>query len=172
MTTTDSRAQPGQQPDSKRRAARKPASERNLELAYTFFNEIGIISQLSSKQMQRAMPHGLTQSQFSVLNWFVRVDNQATPGRLANAFQVTKGAMTNTLGKLVQKNFIQISPDPDSGRSKIVRMTPAGRKARDQAIAATHVDLQEFLQHIPASTLTAALPLLREVRAYLDAARD
>lgn len=143
-----------------------------MELAYTFFNEIGIISQLSSNQMQRAMPHGLTQSQFSVLNWFVRVDSQATPGRLAKAFQVTKGAMTNTLGKLEQKKFIDIAPDPDSGRSKIVRMTPIGRKARDQAIAATYADLQGFVQQFPAATLTAAMPLLREVRAYLDAARD
>jgi DNA-binding MarR family transcriptional regulator len=162
MSTTESRT----------RSTGKPASEKTLELAYTFLNEIGIISQLSSKQMQRAMPHGLTQSQFSVLNWFVRVDNQATPGRLAKAFQVTNGAMTNTLGKLQQKDFIHISPDPDSGRSKIVRMTPTGRKARDQAIAATHIDLQEFLQQFPASTLNATLPLLREIRAYLDAARD
>ena len=62
---------------------KRSPSRRSLATAFEFFNEIGIIAQLSSNQMQRTMPHGLTQSQFSVLNWFVRVDDQATPGRLA-----------------------------------------------------------------------------------------
>ena len=126
-------------------------SDRNVEpgareaLAFEFFNEVGIISQLSSTRMQRVLPHGMTQSQFSVLNWFVRVDTQASPTRLANAFQVTKGAMTNTLGKLEEKGFVAIAPDPASGRSKIVTLTPAGRAARDAAIAALGQDLAEFL---------------------------
>jgi DNA-binding MarR family transcriptional regulator len=54
--------------------------------------------------VQQNLPAGLTVSQFSVLNWFIRVDNVATPGRLSTAFQVTKGAMTNTLKKLHEKN--------------------------------------------------------------------
>ena len=141
-------------------------------VAFELMNEIGIISQLGSNRMQRALPHGLNQSQFSVLNWFVRVDDQATPGRLASAFQVTRGAMTNTLSKLSSKGFIHIAPDPDSGRSKIVTLTKSGRKARDQAIAALGGDLDEFLSAFPASRLQKVLPLLREARAFLDAARD
>jgi len=140
--------------------------------AFEFFNEIGIIGQLGSNRMQRALPHGLNQSQFSVLNWFVRVDDQATPTRLANAFQVTGGAMTNTLTKLSSKGFVQIEPDPDSGRRKIVRLTPAGRKAREVALAALGADLGEFLSTFPAARLKKALPLLREARAFLDAARE
>ena len=146
--------------------------EKDLTLAFEFFNEIGIIGQLASNEMQRAMPHGLTQSQFSVLNWFCRVDDQATPGRLARAFQVSGGAMTNTLGKLAAKGFVRITPDPESGRSKIVRLTAAGRKARDEAIAATGPSLTGFLDRFPRSRLERALPLLRAVRAYLDEARD
>ena len=141
-------------------------------IAFEFFNEVGIISQLGSNRMQRSLPHGLNQSQFSVLNWFVRVDDQATPGRLASAFQVTRGAMTNTLGKLSSKGFIDIIPDPDSGRSKIVTLTSSGRRARDEAIAALGGDLEEFLRAFPASQLKKVLPLLREARAFLDAARD
>ena len=145
--------------------------DNSLGTAFEFFNEIGIIAQLSSNQMQRAMPHGLTQSQFSVLNWFIRVDSQATPGRLAKAFQVTRGAMTNTLGKLESKGFIEVTPDPASGRSKIVRLTPAGRRARDRAIAASNGPLKEFLETFPRATLNEALPLLKSIRAYLDDAR-
>ena len=100
------------------------------------------------------------------------MDTEATPGRLARAFQVTPGAMTNTLNKLEGKGFIRISPDPDSGRSKRVTLTTAGRKARDQAIRATHKTLDGFLEAFPAPALSEALPLLRAVRAHLDAARD
>lgn len=140
--------------------------------AFEFFNEIGIISQLGSKRMQRSLPHGLNQSQFSVLNWFLRVDDQATPTRLANAFQVTRGAMTNTLTKLSSKGFIAVAPDPASGRSKIVTLTAEGRRVREVAIAALGGELDEFLAAFPAGRLKRALPLLREARAYLDAARD
>jgi DNA-binding MarR family transcriptional regulator len=148
----------------------EPADE--LDDAYRFFNEIGIVAQLSSNQMQRNMPHGLTLSQFSVLNWFVRVDDFATPGRLTRAFQVTKGAMTNTLGKLVGKGFVTIEPDPESGRRKIVRLTSAGRSARDEAIVASRSNLLELLAQFPIERVRSALPFLAEVRAYLDAARD
>ena len=147
-------------------------SPADLELAYKFFNEIGIIAQLATNQMQRRLTDGLTSSQFSVLNWFVRVDDQATPGRLAKAFQVTNGAMTNTLRKLANKKFVSIEPDPASGRRKIIRLTPAGRGARDRAVAATFPELQSFLDAFDASVLTEAMPLLARVRQFLDAARD
>ena len=66
------------------------------ELLFTLFNEIGIGNQLSSTRFERALPKGLTTSQFSVLNNFVRLGGTRSPKQLANAFQVTKGAMTNT----------------------------------------------------------------------------
>ncbi|TNF89501.1 MAG: MarR family transcriptional regulator [Gammaproteobacteria bacterium] len=152
--------------------SRKETSASEQAIAFEFFTEIGIIGQLGSNRMQRALPHGLNQSQFSVLNWFVRVDDQATPTRLARAFQVTPGAMTNTLAKLSSKGFVAIEPDPHSGRSKIVTLTDEGRVAREAAIAALGGDLEEFLEAFPASRLKKALPLLRQARAFLDAARD
>jgi len=147
-------------------------TRRQLDDAHQFFTEIGIIAQLSSNARERVLPHGLTVSQFAVLNWFVRVDTEATPGRLARAFQVTRGAMTNTLGKLEGKGFLTIAPDPDSGRQKIVRLTPAGRRARDDGVASSHPLLRTFLEQFDAAEIAAALPLLQAVRAWLDAARD
>ncbi len=165
--------QPGKIPVSKpRKKTDAPVSEVELGTAFEFFNEVGIIGQLGSNRMQRTLPHDLNQSQFSVLNWFIRVDDEATPGRLAKAFQVTRGAMTNTLGKLSAKGFIRIEPDPLSGRSKIVTITPAGRRAREKALIALSLDLEEFLGAFPVSRLNEALPFLRETRAFLDAARD
>jgi DNA-binding MarR family transcriptional regulator len=147
-------------------------SATSVEIAFRVFNEMNIIAQLSANEMARVLPHGLNVSQFSVLNWFVRVDDQATPGRLAAAFQVTKGAMTNTLGRLEEKGLVSISPDPHSGRRKLVRMTEAGRRAREEAITATRPMLQGFLADFGIARAEALLPHLETIRRYLDENRS
>ncbi|MBL6690115.1 MAG: MarR family transcriptional regulator [Pseudomonadales bacterium] len=143
-------------------------ARRNTDTLFTFFNEISIISQLATAMFEQQLPHELTISQFSVLNWFVRVDTQATPTRLARAFQVTGGAMTNTLKKLEAKGFARVQPDASSGRQKLVTMTPAGRSARDESIAAIEPLLSEFAREFPATGLQHQTRQLAEVRAYLD----
>lgn len=140
----------------------------DTQAMYNYFNEIGIISQLATAMFEQRLPIGLTLSQFSVLNWFVRVDSQATPGRLAKAFQVTGGAMTNTLKKLEAKNLITVAPDESSGRKKRVTMTKKGRRVRDKAIASTAPLLMEFAEAFPVEKILRSTRQLAEVRQYLD----
>lgn len=143
----------------------------NDQAVFTYFNEIGIISQLSAGLFEQGLPEGLTLSQFSVLNWFVRVDVEATPGRLARAFQVTGGAMTNTLKKLESKALVKVEPDKNSGRRKRVTMTRKGNQVRDKAIKAVAPLLREFAEHFPAEKLKRQTRQLAEVREYLDERR-
>lgn len=144
--------------------------EKNA-LAFTFFNEINIIAQLSSNQFEQVLPHGLTQSQFTVLNWFTRVDTEATPGRLARALMVTRGAMTNTLQKLADKGFLLIEPDSSNGRQKRVTMTEAGAAARQDALLAASGILQAFTGQFKTEEYAAMIPALQAVRQYLDEQR-
>jgi DNA-binding MarR family transcriptional regulator len=141
------------------------------ELLFSFFNEIGIISQLSSTLFEQNLPLGLTKSQFGVLNWFTRVDSEATPGRLATAFQVTAGAMTNTLKKLEAKQLVSVEPDPSSGRKKRVTITRKGLEMRKQAIASAAPMLQQFARSFPPSRLNRQLKELQKIRQYLDESR-
>ena len=141
------------------------------ELVFSVFNEIGIIAQLSNNAFDRAMPDGLSRSQFSVLNWFVRVDTVATPGRLSTAFMVTKGAMTNTLKKLEEKGLIEVRPDEHSGRQKVVTMTERGRQVREAALVNAAPLMWEVADKFPASQLRQHLPLLQALRKYLDEKR-
>ncbi len=140
----------------------------NEHEVFTYFNEIGIISQLSTGLFEQCLPEGLTQSQFSVLNWFVRVDVEATPGRLARAFQVTGGAMTNTLKKLESKGLVNVEPDKNSGRQKRVTMTRKGSQVRHKAIKAIAPLLREFEEHFPVEKLRRQTRQLAEVRQYMD----
>lgn len=143
-------------------------SESDEPILFRYFNEIGIISALANNSFERLLPGDLTLSQFSVLNWFVRVDTVATPSRLATAFQVTGGAMTNTLKKLETKGLICIEPDPTSGRQKRVTLTAAGKKLREQAIRDAYPLLQEASAALDMDAIRKQLPQLQEVRQYLD----
>ncbi|MFT4670889.1 MAG: DNA-binding MarR family transcriptional regulator [Pseudohongiellaceae bacterium] len=145
--------------------------EPQAETLFNYFNEISIISQLSAAMFEKALPFGLTNAQFSVLNWFIRVDSEASPGRLATAFQVTAGAMTNTLQKLAAKQLIKVEPDPHSGRKKIVTITDKGRQQLEQAISSAMPLFTELSQQFDSAKIDSQLPLLREIRERLDEMR-
>jgi DNA-binding MarR family transcriptional regulator len=141
-------------------------------IAFRVMNEIGIIDQLGRTIFERAMPHGLTVSQFVVLNHFVRLGGDRSPIELARALQVTKATMTSTLQRLEAKGFIGVSPDPEDGRAKRIAITAKGRKARVQAIASIADDLAAIERMIGARELEAALPFLVNLRAFLDRRRN
>lgn len=149
-------------------------TEPNREdpLLFVFFNEIGIINQLAHHQLEQTFPPGFKISHFSVLNLLVRLGGEWSPSRLARSFQVTKGAMTNTLSWLSKAGYVEIRPDPSDRRGKLVALTESGRQMREQAVAGIAPVLQEIGQQFPEEEMAKALPLLRAMRQFLDRARD
>lgn len=141
-------------------------------LVFRLMNEIAIIDQLASRLFDRLMPGALTLPQFVVLNHFVRLGRPSSPQRLARAFQVTKSTMTNTLQHLDRAGFVTIEPDPQDARAKVVTITPAGRAAREAAVAVLTPRLEGLAEGITPDAIEAALPLLARLRANLDAERD
>ena len=102
-------------------------------LAASLFSEVFISDQLARDLIGKALPKGMQISHFSVLNHLARVQEERTPAQLARSFHVTRGAMTNTLSKLVWAGHVHIRPDWDDARRKFVAISPAGRQARDAA---------------------------------------
>jgi DNA-binding MarR family transcriptional regulator len=146
----------------------KPRGTEADPLVFTLFNELGIIQQLARAEFERMLPDGLHLSHFSVLNRFVRLERTASPAQLADAFQVTRGAMTNTVGWLERHGLVTVSPDPADGRAKIVAITPAGRRMRDKAVAALAHAAQRLEAEFPADEIARHLPFLQRLRIYLD----
>jgi DNA-binding MarR family transcriptional regulator len=132
------------------------------------FTEIGIIGQLSSNRLERVLPTGMSISQFSVLNHLVRLGGQWAPSRLARAFQVTKGAMTNTLQRLEGQRLVRIVPDPNDARAKLVEITDVGRKMQDRCVRATATVMGDLIKLVPPDDVRLALPFLERVRKTLD----
>jgi DNA-binding MarR family transcriptional regulator len=137
-------------------------------IAFRFFNEIGIIEQLARTQLERNLPDGLKMPQFGVLNHLVRLGGEWSPARLASAFQVTKGAMTNTLQRLEARGLIRVIPDPNDGRAKLVSITAAGRDMRLRCVDSVSPLLTELLAELSDQEFAAAVPFLEKVRIYLD----
>jgi DNA-binding MarR family transcriptional regulator len=135
--------------------------------------EIGITSQLISARFERSRPGGLNEAQFTLLHHFARQNlTESTPTKLARAFQLSKGALTNTLQRLEALGHITVTPDPNDGRGKIVRPTPAGLAAREAALAELTPDLTRLFADLPADGIEAAYPLVRKLRFALDDAPD
>ncbi|WP_213272434.1 MarR family transcriptional regulator [Hyphomonas sp.] len=141
------------------------------DLYFRLFTEIGILAQLSGNRFERALPHGLTVAQFSLLHHCMRLGDGWTPARLAAAFQVTRGTMTSTLQKLEAKGFIRIEPDTEDARSKRVFLTAAGRSAREASLGALMPDIAPLLGVLTPAEVTGVLPALEKLRAWLDANR-
>ena len=140
-------------------------------LYFRMFTEIGIINQLSSNRLERVLPDGVSIAQFSVLNHFVRLGGQWAPSRLARAFQVTKGAMTNTLQRLEAQGLVKIVADNADARAKLVEITAAGRKMRETCVRATGSIMSEVFASVQLDEVRAALPMLEKLRKVLDATR-
>jgi DNA-binding MarR family transcriptional regulator len=101
----------------------------------TLLSEIGTIEQIARSTMDSALPGNLNVSNFALLNHFSRRKDEKTPLQLSKAFNVTKGAMTNTLNKLENMGYIHIRPDWEDARKKLVSISQSGIDARNNALA-------------------------------------
>lgn len=139
---------------------------------FAFFNEIAIISQLSGRMLEQALPGGFLASHFGVLNHLVRLGDGRTPLAIAQAFQVPKTTMTHTLSGLAKAGLIRFAPNPADGRSKCVILTPEGRRFHDAAIVRLKPQLEKIAQRFPPDVIMGMLPVLSDIRGYLDRLRD
>jgi DNA-binding MarR family transcriptional regulator len=146
--------------------------ENDTAVLFAFFNEVAIVAQLSGSLFERRLPYGFLVSHFGVLNHLVRFGDGKTPLALARAFQVPKTTMTHTLAGLEKAGLVRFAPNPKDGRSKCVTLSEAGRAFRDEAIVRLGPDLQAIARDIPPARLAAVLPLLAELRGWLDRERD
>ncbi len=137
-------------------------------LAIALFSEMFMADQLARNRLSKALPKGMELSHFSVLNHLARGNEEKTPAQLARVFHVTRGAMTNTLGKLEWAGHVHIRPDWDDARRKFVSISPSGRAARDAALDAIAPILAETVREIGDERVRAALPVIREMRLRLE----
>ena len=136
-------------------------------LSISFFSEILALDQLLRSKISKGLPKGMELSHFSVLNHLAHVGSERTPADLAKSFNLTRGAITNTLTKLEWAGYVHIRPDWDDARRKQVVISPSGRAARDHAFAQIGPILAKATGISGVENLKSILPILRELRTSL-----
>lgn len=139
---------------------------------FTYFNEIGIIAQLSSALLAKVLPDGVHPSHFSIINHLVRMGDGKTPLRIAAAMQVTKATMSHSLTVLEKRGFIETRPCAADARSKQVFLTTAGRTFQREAISLVIGTFQQVLGDQDRRIMAEALPGLAAIRRLLDENRE
>jgi DNA-binding MarR family transcriptional regulator len=120
------------------------------ELDRSAFGVIGRISRLAGLLQAEIEPvfalHGVNGGEFDVLAALRRAGRpyRLTPTALSSALMVTSGGMTKRLGALERRGLIRRQADPSDGRSRVVTLTPAGRRLVD-ALMPEHVANEDNL---------------------------
>jgi DNA-binding MarR family transcriptional regulator len=139
---------------------------------FEVLNEVGIVEQLSRNRFEAAMADGLKVPHFAVLNHLVRLGDGKSLKSLARAFQLSKGAMTNTVQRLAARGLVRVEADPADRRGKRVFLTAAGRARREAAIATLSPDLAALAAALGPAEAEVLRDGLEALRRLLDAMRD
>ena len=136
-------------------------------LASLFFSEISMVDQLMRYKINRALPKGMELSQFMLLNYLANISEERRPSQLAKLFQLTRGAMTNTLSKLEEAGYVHMRPDWDDARRKCVVISSSGRKAREDGLKKIDPVIEEMIDAVGIEKVREVLPIIRELRNAL-----
>ena len=131
-----------------------------------------MVEQLARASVAKVLPKGMELSHFSVLNHLAHSGAERSPAQLAKTFNLTRGAMTNTLHKLEWAGWVHIRPDWDDARRKMVAISPSGHSARNAALAAIAPLIADVVEGVGEDKVRTALPVLREMRLKLRSAID
>ena len=136
-------------------------------LYFPLFTEPAILGQSTRAMFEARLPDGVLVSHFSVLNHLAQIGDERSPAELAQRFNLSRGAMTNTLGRLEWAGHIHIRPDWEDARRKFVSISPAGRSACEAAIASMQPVLSRAAADLSDDRLRSAIGVLREMRGRI-----
>ena len=145
-----------------------PDSSNDGLITVALFSEVLASEQLMRGRLSRALPKGMELSHFVMLDYLSRQNRERSPAELARTFNLTKGALTNTLGKLEKYGYIHIRPDWDDARKKLVLISDSGGRVRDESVLAITPVLENVMSKMDKNRLRDGLRFLRELREALD----
>lgn len=125
---------------------------RRLFDAFSWFDES------LQQSMQVSGVPGLSRSQSMVMIYLG--EGVRRPAALARKLRVTRQAMHKTIADLEAKGYVQLVPDPDDRRAKIVRLSSTGLQRHRQAqvcLTALEKELEARLGRRAVAALTKAL---------------
>ena len=110
---------------------------------------------------------GLTVAAFDIL---VTLRRAGAPYRLrgtelTSALMLSSGGTSNVINRLEADGLVRREPDPDDGRSTLIRLTPEGVTLAERAIRANTAAHDAVFAELPAEVIDAATRALRAIPA-------
>ncbi|WP_171060584.1 MarR family winged helix-turn-helix transcriptional regulator [Poseidonocella sp. HB161398] len=140
-------------------------------LVIQLFSELLLLDQFLRNRIAKTLPEGVELSQFLVLLHLAASGDEIGPARLASSFNVTRGAMSNTLGRLERNGQISVRGDTVDARRKFVSISEQGQVTLDKVVSELNPRLRETLGKYARSDIAQCLTLLGELRESLEAGR-
>ncbi|MBL0897362.1 MAG: winged helix-turn-helix transcriptional regulator [Reyranella sp.] len=143
-------------------------------LAFRIVNWIGIISQLTTTEGNRALkPLGLTLPHFIILNHFSHRPNEAkTVTSIARALQQPQPGVTKTVQKLVAKGWLRERANGTDGRSKLLVLAPSGLAKHRAAVTALTPGVERAFAGWPEKDRHTLFAMLDRLKVWFDQERD
>jgi DNA-binding MarR family transcriptional regulator len=94
--------------------------------------------------------------------------HRLSPTTLFRGLMLSSAGMTSRLDRLERRGFVKRIPDPDDRRGIQVELTPAGRKAVDDAVAANTNRERNLLGDMTAKEIEALARLLKKMLAGIE----
>jgi len=136
------------------------------------FTEIGIIEHLMRVNIIRHLPEGMTYTHFELLLHFSRTGDGDTPAQIADAVQMTKGAITNALQRMQAMGLVAVLADVSDRRKKRVRITRGGVEMMGEVLKRMKPQTDALREGFTETEFRQALPFLRALRSFLDEVRS
>lgn len=141
-----------------------PPSNMTVQL----LGELLLLDQLTRNRLVKHLPEGVEMSQFLVLLHLATSETEMGPARLASIFNVTRGAMSNTLGRLERNGQITVRGDTVDARRKFVTVSEDGQNTLDQVVVAMQPYFEEVIKARGRGEVTGAVEVLAALRDNLS----
>lgn len=112
-------------------------------------------------------PVDLTNGQFSLLMSLAR-DQPFTMGELAPRLRIDRTTLTAYLKPLERRGLVEVIPNPDDGRSRLIALTNQGRKLLSKAVPLWESVQHELTSIVPAQDLEMMKIVLRNLSRFDD----
>jgi DNA-binding MarR family transcriptional regulator len=117
--------------------------------------------------------HGLGAATFGVLVTLARVDDGGgvSQRRLMEELGLTSGTVSVRMDRLVEEGLVDRRTDPESRRSTLISLTPAGRALFERVVPAHLANEERLLAALDAEERELLAALLRKLLAEFEGSR-
>jgi DNA-binding MarR family transcriptional regulator len=139
---------------------RTTSGETVTDVILATFRANGLLLEAGDRLTSR---HGLTAARWQVLGAVALADQSLTVPHIARRMGLTRQSVHATVGRLVEDGAVDLVPNDDHRRSRLVRLTEAGRRAYAEIDREQAAWVNELARGIPRSDLAAARRVLNEL---------